>query len=114
MASLPAGAQGAQGVVERAGGGGAVDLALGLLGLADGLAQLAEGDVVDGAQQAVLVAAGLHEEDERDGLVPVERGDELHVGCRQRLLDHQNAREHVRRPFGSRAPKSPCGNHPAP
>ncbi|EYT83206.1 hypothetical protein CF54_08670 [Streptomyces sp. Tu 6176] len=70
-------------------------LALRGAALARGLVDLAERDVVDGPQQPVgLVAARLEQYVEGDLLLPVQCGDELHVGGRQGLLDHQYACEH--------------------
>src|SRR5690606_27062755 len=91
-------------------------LALGGLPLADGLVELAEGDVVDGPQEPVrLFAAWLEQDVEGDRLVAVQGGDELHVGGRQGLLDHQYACEH-QRPFSCEDPRalSPPRGGPAP
>ncbi|MBM4792881.1 hypothetical protein HXP44_12665 [Streptomyces sioyaensis] len=76
------------------------------LALPYGVVELAEGDVVDRPQEDVLLAARLHEHDERDPVIAVQRGHELHVGGRQRLLDHQYAREHDGRPSSPRGTAS--------
>lgn len=90
--------QGREGVGQGALGGRLRLGALRLVAFAHGVLEFAQRHVVDGPEQAVLLAARLHEDDEGDLVVAVQRGDELHVGGRQRLLDHQYTREHGGRP----------------
>lgn len=95
-------AQRLQGVRQGELGGGLGLGAARFLGLPYGIVELAEGDVVDGPQQHVLLTARLHEHDERDPVIAVQGGHKLHVDGRQRLLDHQYAREHDGRPSSLR------------
>lgn len=104
------GVQGVQGHLEGLRAERRRVLALGGLPFVRRLVEFAEGDVVDGPQQAVrLVAAGLEQYVERDGLVTVQGGDELHVGGRKGLLDHQYACEH-QAPFLLRGPSGPLSS----